>query len=163
MKKSTYIYFTVFPHHCGSLVETLPCPLFLPPGFCLFKVTKILSRDILQKYLRGCLPSKVPSGVPFGYLITGGQCLSFQSPSKHPSHQTLHNCHIRCPNFFQDCLPSQVPSAVPLGYFLTGGQCPSFQPPPRHPSLQTFHKCHIMSPKISSALPSFQSTFWGTP
>ncbi len=69
------------PHHCGSLEDTLPCPLFLPPDFCLFKVTKILSRGILRKYLWGCLPSnpsKVPSGVPFGYLITGGQ-----SPSKH--------------------------------------------------------------------------------
>ncbi len=89
------------PHHCGSLVPPLLCALFLPPGFCLFKVTKILSRSILRKYLRGSLPSKVPSGVPLGYFITGGQCPSFQSPSKHPSHQTLHNCHIMCPIFFR--------------------------------------------------------------
>ncbi len=98
------------PHHCGSLVQPLVCALFLPPVFCLFKVTKILSRSNLRKYLRGSLPSKVPSGVPFGYFITGGQCLSFQSPSKHPSHQTLHNCHIMCPNFFSE-LPS-FPSTV---------------------------------------------------
>ena len=41
------------PHRCGSLVEPLLCAVFLPPDFCLFLVTKILSRGILQKYLRG--------------------------------------------------------------------------------------------------------------
>ncbi len=115
-KKQTFISAPCLflPHHCGSLVQPSLCALFLPPGFCLFKVTKILSRSILRKYLRGSLPSKVPSGVPLDNLITGGQCPSFQSPSKHPSHQTLHNCHIMCP-------------------------------------------------KVFSGLPSFPSTFWGTP
>ena len=137
------------PHHCGLLVETLLCPLFLPPGFCLFKVTKIVSRDILPKYLRDYLPSKVPSRVPIGYLITGGQWPSFQSPSKHPSPPTPQKCHIMCPNFSSDYFPLKVPSRVPLGYDITGGQCPSFIKPSRHPSPPTLHKCHIMCPKLS--------------
>ncbi len=71
--KSSFLFLpAAVPHHCGSLVQPLLCALFLPPGFCLFKVTKILSRSILRKYLRGSLPSKVPSGVPLGYFITGG-------------------------------------------------------------------------------------------
>ncbi len=95
----------VLPKHCGSLVQPVLCALFLSLGFCLFSVTKFLSRGTLQKYLRGSLPSKVPSGVPFGYFITGGQCPSFQSPSKHPSPPTLLKCHIMCPRFSSE-LPS---------------------------------------------------------
>ena len=128
------------PHHCWSLVQPLLCALLLPSGFGLFIVTKILSRSILRKYLRGFLPLKVPSGVPLGYFITGGQCPSFQSPSKHPSHQTLHNCHIMCPNFFSR-LPS-CPSTFwgtpwllynwwTMSIFPTTSQLP-FTPNPSH-------------------------------
>ena len=60
-------------------------------------------------------------------------------------------------------LPSKVPSGVPLSNLITGGQGPSFQSPSKHPSLPTLLKRHIMCPKFSSGLPSFQSTFWGTP
>ncbi len=74
-------------------------PYFLPPGFCLFLVTKFLSRGTLQKYLLGYLPSNVPSWVPLGYFITGGQAPPFQPPSKYPSPQTLCKCHIMCPKF----------------------------------------------------------------
>ncbi len=143
------------PHHCGLLVETLLCPLFLPPGFCLFKVTKIVSRDILPKYLRDYLPSKVPSGVPVTYFVTGGQAPPFQPPSRYPSPPTLSSAISCAQNFLQDCLPSKVPSGVPFGYFKTGGQCPSPQSPSRHPSPQTLHKCHIMCPKFSFGLPSY--------
>ena len=88
-----------FPHHCGSLVEPVPCALFLPPDFCLFLVTKFLSRGTLQKYLLGYLPSNVSSGVPLGYFTTGEQAPPFQPPSKQPSPPTPHKCHIMCPKF----------------------------------------------------------------
>ena len=127
------------PHHCGSLVPPLLCALFLPPGFCLFKVTKILSRSILRKYLRGSLPSKVPSEVPLGYFIS---LLSNHLPNtlRTKPFTTAISCAI---NFLQNCLPSKVPSRVPFGYFKLA-QCPSFQKPFRYPSPPILHMCQIM-------------------
>ncbi len=138
------------PHHCGSLVEPLLCAIFLPPGFCLFLVTKILSRGILRKYLRGCPPSKVPYGVPLGYFIAVGQCPSFQSPSKHPLPPTLHKCHIMCPKFSSG-LPSFQSTFLGTPWLLNNWWsrtifATAFQIPFTPPYL---HKCHIMCPKFS--------------
>ena len=150
----THLVCLQVPHHCGSLVYTLLCPLFLPPGFCLFKVTKILSRGILQKYLRGSPSFKSTFwGTPwllYNWWKVSIFPTTFQIPfTSKPSQVPYHVPKI----FFRiTFLPTYL-----LGYPLTTYNClPDTLHP--HPFSSAYHV-----PKISIRITFLPSYLLGYP